>query len=208
MDYYAQLIRERCAQIGLAPRAILDMGCTGGRSTRAIKRAIPQATCSGCDVCEGTLRHGHLRAIEENCEITLAQWSAESLGCPDASMDVIASHWLYHEMPPEGIRRSLDEARRVLKPGGLFVAYDMVLVPGGVIGKWLQSGYAARNNEPFAHTLTGFDFRGELGKRGFKDIRLELTSPQHRGPHTDADLPAAMPARRTHYMTFVSAVRN
>jgi SAM-dependent methyltransferase len=202
VDWYAHLIRERCSEAGIAPRRIVDVGCTGGRSTRAIKRAIPTAELIGCDICAGPLRHGRLRTIEEDCDITLAQWRAEALKLPDASVDVLASHWLYHEMPPAAIRQSIAEARRVLRPGGLFVAYDMMLMPGGVIGQWLQTGYAARNNEPFAHTLTTFDFPAALQANGFVDIQLELTSPHARRQPMSADLPA----RRVHPMTFVSAL--
>ncbi len=202
VDWYARLIRERCDEAGITPRRIVDAGCTGGRSTRAIKRAIPTAELIGCDVCEGPLRHGRLRSMEENCDITLAQWRAEALRLPDASVDVLASHWLYHEMPPAAIRQSIAEARRVLRPGGLFVAYDMVLIPGGAIGQWLQSGYAARNNEPFAHTLAAFDFPSALRTNGFIDIQMELTSPHLRQQPMSADLPA----RRIHPMTFVSAL--
>jgi SAM-dependent methyltransferase len=202
VDWYARLIRERCEEAHIEPRHIVDVGCTGGRSTRAIKRAIPTAELIGCDVCEGPLRHGHLRSMEENCDITLAQWRAEALKLADASIDVLASHWLYHEIPPSAIRAAIAEARRVLRPGGLFVAYDMVLIPGGAIAQWLQSGYAARNNEPFAHTLTTFDFPAALQANGFVDVRLELTSPNARRQPMSADLPA----RRIHPMTFVSAL--
>ena len=50
VDWYAQLVCERCAEIGLVPERIVDVGCTGGRSTRAIKRAIPAAALVGCDM--------------------------------------------------------------------------------------------------------------------------------------------------------------
>ena len=202
VNWYARLIRERCAEAGITPRRIVDVGCTGGRSTRAIRRAIPTADLIGCDVCDGPLRHGRLRSIEEDCDVTLAQWRAEALKLANASVDVLASHWLYHEMPPAAIHRSITEARRVLRPGGLFVAYDMVLIPGGAIGQWLQTGYAARNNEPFAHTLTTFDFPSALRANGFVDIQLELTSPHARRQSVSADLPT----RRIHPMTFVSAL--
>lgn len=138
VNWYARLIRERCEEAGMTPRRIVDVGCTGGRSTRAIKRAIPAAALIGCDVCDGPLRHGRLRSIEE----------------------------------------------------------------GGAMGQWLQTGYAARNNEPFAHTLTTFDFPSALRSNGFVDIQLELTSPDARRQSVSADLPA----RRIHPMTFVSAL--
>ena len=70
------------------------------------------------------------------------------------------------------------------------------------MGEWLLSGYAARNNEPYAHTLLGFDWRGAL-QGGFTDILARYGLPQDPGP----DMPARLPAQRLHPMVFVSAVR-
>ena len=201
VDWYAALVKQACTDCDLVPHVIIDMGCTGGRSTRAIKRALPDAELIGCDVCDGPLRHGYLRSSEERCAVTLAQWSAEDLGVADQSTDVVTSHWLYHEMPPSAIRASMAEAQRVLKPGGLFLAYDMFMVPGGLVGKWLHSGYAARNNEPYAHTLIHFDFRKELESMGFTNVKIELTSPQY----ASAGMPDQLPTKRLHYMSFISA---
>ena len=204
VDFYAERIRERCDQAGLKPLSILDQGCTAGRSTRAIKRAMPDADVYGCDVCEGSLRLGALRTLEEQTPVTLVQCSVEALDFPDASFDVVASHWLWHELPPAAIRRSIAEARRVLRPGGLLIAYDMMSAVGGPIGEWLLSGYAARNNEPYAHTLLHFDWRAALAEAGFSDIRARYGLPQDPGPQP----PERLPARRLHPMVFVSAIRH
>lgn len=206
VDWYGRLIRDACAAQGLKPRRVLDLGCTGGRSTRAIERAlrpvVPEVELFGLDVCEGALRHGRQRAIEEGSTIRLLQQSAERLSSfTDASVDVVSSHWLYHEMPPAAIRNSIAEARRVLRTGGLFAMYDMLLVPGGRVGRWLQSGYAARNNEPFTHTLMDIDFKAELEHAGFTDVSIRLTSPQYADP----GVPDTLPAQRLHYMTLVTA---
>lgn len=201
VNWYARLLKERAVAKGLHPRRIVDLGCTAGRSSRAIKRAMPDAEVIGCDVCAPTLRHGHLVAAGDSARVTLSQQSAEALRFADATVDLVASHWLAHEMPPRAIRQSITEARRVLRRGGMLAIYDMILVPGGVVGAWLQSGYAARNNEPFAHTLYRMDFRRELEAAGFADVRIELTSPQHPGP----DVPTRLPETRLHYMTLVTA---
>lgn len=203
VDFYAERITERCVELALEPHSILDQGCTAGRSTRAIKRALPQADVYGCDVCPGSLRLGALRALEEHTPVTLVQCSVEDLSFPDASFDVVASHWLWHEMPPEAIRRCLREASRVLRPGGLLVAYDMFNAAGGAVGRWLLSGHAARNNEPYAHTLLEFDWRDELARAGFSDVQARYGLPQDPGP----ELPTALPKQRLHPMVFVSAVR-
>lgn len=203
VDWYADLLQQRATAVGLAPKKILDLGCTGGRSTRALKRVFPQAELFGLDVCEPSLRHGHLRTAEEGVEVTLCQQSAEKLRFGDASVDVVASHWLFHEMPPRAIRNCIAEGARVLRKGGVFAAYDMCVVPGGVVGEWLHEGYARRNNEPFAYTLMKMDLEAELKKAGFKDIRVELSSPDHPGP----EIPERLPNRRLHYMAMVSGIK-
>lgn len=203
VDFYAAKIKERCDRQGLMPDTILDEGCTAGRSTRAIERVFPSAAVIGCDVCEGSLRLGALRAVEEKSAIQLVQCSVEDLDWPDHSLDVVASHWLWHELPPAAIVQSIREAARTLRPGGLFVAYDMIAASGGAIGKWLLSGYAARNNEPFAHALLDFDWRDALARAGFRDIESAYGLPQEPGP----DTPDQLTPFRLHPMLFISAVR-
>jgi ubiquinone/menaquinone biosynthesis C-methylase UbiE len=203
VDWYADLLKRRAAASGLNPKKILDLGCTGGRSSRAIKRALPQAEVFGLDVCEPSLRHGHLRTAEEGVDVTLCQQSAEKLRFESDSVDVVASHWLFHEMPPRAIRNCIAEGARVLRKGGVFAVYDMCVVPGGVIGEWLHTGYARRNNEPFAHTLMKMDLEAELKKAGFADIRVQLSSPDHPGP----EIPERLPNRRLHYMAMVSGIK-
>lgn len=203
VDFYAARIKQRCDRLGLNPEVILDEGCTAGRSTRAIERVFPSAKIIGCDVCEGSLRLGALRAIEEGSTIQLFQCNVEALDCPDQSLDVVASHWLWHELPPTAIAQSIQEAARVLRPGGLFVAYDMIAAAGGAVGRWLLSGYAARNNEPYAHTLLDFDWRAALAHSGFKNIEATYGLPQDPGP----DIPNQLTPYRLHPMLFVSAVR-
>jgi ubiquinone/menaquinone biosynthesis C-methylase UbiE len=189
--------------LAIAPNAktILDLGCTAGNSTRALARAFPDARVVGIDVAAPTLLLGHLRSMEQGLVTHFRQGSAEHLSDADGSVDLVASHWLYHEMPPAAVRRSLTEARRVLKKGGGFMAYDMYLVPGGAIGRWLQAGYAARNNEPFAHTYAAMDMKAELEKAGFTDVKMRIAHPEP-DPAVQA---GELPRYRTHYMTMITA---
>ena len=202
VDWYAKALLDRATQAGVQPLRVLDLGCTSGRSTRAIKRAMPEAEVIGCDVCEPVLRHGHLRALEEQCEITLCQQNAEALKFADQRFDLVASHWLFHELPPDAIRNVIREAARVLRPGGVFAIYDMCTVPGGVVGQWFHAGFAERNNEPYALPLASLDLHAELIAAGFERPRTDLTGPEYRGPE-----PEALPKARYMYMSMVSGIR-
>ena len=198
MEAYADAAR------GIAPQAatILDLGCTIGGSTRALARAFPQARVTGVDVCAPPLMLAHLRSLEQGLAVSWRQENAEQLSGAAGSIDLVASHWLYHEMPPAAVRNSLREARRVLRKGGGLMAYDMYLVPGGAIGRWLQAGYAARNNEPFAHTYAAMDMKAELEAAGFGQVHMRIAHPA-----PDAAVQAGgLPPVRTHYMTMITAV--
>lgn len=197
LGVYAETARE------LAPKAgrIVDLGCTTGRSTQVLARAFPGAEVTGCDVCAPPLMLGHLRSLEEGLVVHWRQASAENLPFDSGSVDLVASHWLFHEMPPRAIRTALREARRVLRPGGGWMAYDLYLAPGGTVGRWLNAGYAARNNEPFAYTFAAMDIKAELEHAGFTDVGMRLAYPAPSEGVKAGDLPA----ERTHFMTMITA---
>lgn len=52
--------------------------------------------------------------------------AGENLPLPSASADILYAVYVFHELPPEARRAVIDEAARVLKPGGLFVFTDSV----------------------------------------------------------------------------------
>lgn len=188
--WFAELATRR-----FAPNSILDVGCSVGKLSRALKRAAPQARVDACDVAAPMLKLAHLRSVEAGLEIGYWQRSAEQLGFADAAFDLVTSFWLFHEMPPPAIRRALREMRRVLRPGGGLALYDMYLVPGGLIGEWLHNGYAARNNEPFAAAFARMDLQAELRAAGFADVEIGITDLQR----AEADVPGGLPPARTHF---------
>jgi ubiquinone/menaquinone biosynthesis C-methylase UbiE len=180
---------------------IVDLGCTIGGSSRALKRALPKAEVIGYDVCAPVLALAHLRSMEQGLEVFYRQGSAESFDCEPSSVDLVASHWLFHEMPPAAIRASLAHSFEVLKPGGGLIIYDMYLRPGGALGKLLHAGYSARNNEPYAHCYAEMDIVAELEKAGFDEVSVRIAHPEPDAQVIAGELPPA----RTHYISIVTA---
>lgn len=180
---------------------IVDLGCTIGGSSRALKRALAQAEVIAYDVCGPVLALAHLRSLEQDLEVFYRQGSAEDFDCEAGSVDLVASHWLFHEMPPSAIRASLAHSHKVLKPGGGLIIYDMYLRPGGALGKLLHAGYSARNNEPYAHCYAEMDIVAELEKAGFDEVSVRVGHPEPDEKVIAGELPPA----RTHYISMITA---
>ena len=198
VDYYSKVVLE------LMPKKdarILDMGCTLGRMTLAVKKAAPDAYVEGIDVCEPALRLAKAKAKRDNLDIEFRQANSEKVPHPDASFDVVGSHWLFHELPKEAIRNTLDEMQRLTKKGGAIIVFDMHHVPGGSVGLWLHEGYAIRNNEPYAPGYASVDMTKELKDRGFTDIKMLDFDPATGATGWLDDLPS----KRTHYSTVITA---
>jgi SAM-dependent methyltransferase len=103
----------------LAPRRILDLGCTVGHSTLPYVDAFPDAEVHGIDVAAPVLRYAHARAESLGKAVHFSQQNAERTNFPDAHFDLIVSHILVHETSHGAIRRIMRECRRLLRPGGL-----------------------------------------------------------------------------------------
>ncbi|MDO8278522.1 MAG: class I SAM-dependent methyltransferase [Burkholderiaceae bacterium] len=177
---------------------LVEVGCTAGPVARALKHSFPQAEVIGCDVSAPVLRLAHLRSVQQGVKVKWVQACAERLPLETGSVDLLCSNYLVHEMPPAALRESFVEARRVLRVGGALVIQDMYLIPGGAVGTWLQAGYAARNNEPFAYPLLQLDLTKELELAGFDEVSVRYSYPE---PEADGSLPAF----RTHYVTLITA---
>jgi len=153
----------------LAPKKILDLGCTIGHNTGSWKDQFPEAEVHGIDVAAPCLRYAHARAEAQGRAIHFQQMNAESLDFPDASFDVVFSSMFLHEIPRKGIEKIIAEAHRVLRPGGLML--HMELPPNSQLSPY-DAFYldwdSAYNNEPFYKPFR--DLRPEqlCAKAGFE----------------------------------------
>ncbi len=133
-----------------APKTILDLGCTIGHQTLPWKRTYPDAHVTGIDVAAPCIRYAHARAQSLGIEAHFRQRDARHSGFPDRSFDLIFSSMFLHELPVEDIRAVFAEAKRLLKPGGLMLHYELppnnAMTPyDGFYLDW-DSAY---NNEPY-----------------------------------------------------------
>jgi len=127
-----------------SPRHILDVGCGTGRLIRRAQARWPGLSASGVDAAEGMVT----QARELTPGATFHVASAEALPFPAASVDfVVSSLSLHHWTDP---RKGLEEAVRVLQPGGWLCLADIALP------EWLAwlPGSRAQSREGLRRLLT------------------------------------------------------
>ena len=108
-----------------APADILDLGCSVGHQTLPWARAYPNASVTGIDVAAPCLRYAHGRAQAQGVTAHFAQADATALPYPDANFDLVFSSMFLHELPLKDIAKVFAEAKRVLRPGGMLLHYEL-----------------------------------------------------------------------------------
>jgi SAM-dependent methyltransferase len=111
---------------------LLDLGCGRGAVLIAAARRLPTGRAVGADRWtrdqsgnrpEVTLANAAAAGVADRVEVHTADMT--TLPFPDDSFDVVTSAMAIHNIPsPEGRCRAVDEAMRVLRPGGQLLIAD------------------------------------------------------------------------------------
>jgi ubiquinone/menaquinone biosynthesis C-methylase UbiE len=110
---------------GTEGRRHLDIACGTARFLYDLKRAHPRLAASGLDLSDAYLRKAR-RTLRRYPDVTLTQGLAEKLPAADASLDLVTSVYLFHELPRKVRRQVAAEMARVLAPGGRLVIVDSI----------------------------------------------------------------------------------
>jgi SAM-dependent methyltransferase len=111
---------------------LLDLGCGRGAVLIAAARRLPAGRAVGTDLWsrdqsgnspEATLANAAMAGVADRVEVHTADMTA--LPFKDASFDVVTSAMAIHNIrSAEGRYRTVDEAMRVLRPGGQLLIAD------------------------------------------------------------------------------------
>ena len=151
-------------------KTVLEIGCSVGQLSTALKLRFPEAHVIGTDISSSMVRYAHWRAAERGVDVDFRQMPAEALTLPDASVDLAAAHILFHELPRPVIEKTLAELMRVLRPGGVFVMWDFPSAADGVAGYANIHGLMdmADNGEPYAYAFVECGIEGLIEAAGFE----------------------------------------
>jgi ubiquinone/menaquinone biosynthesis C-methylase UbiE len=153
---------------------VLDVGCGPGTLAIALATDIKPRRVCGIDPSSEMIARAKQKATKAQVAVDFQVASIEELPFPDASFDLVTSSLMLHHLPHDVKRRGLAQVRRVLRPGGRFMAVDLA-TPG---------------HTPLGHLLSMFGHaRGE-------STVAELTPMLKDAGFTDVE---AIPTRHTNF---------
>jgi ubiquinone/menaquinone biosynthesis C-methylase UbiE len=150
----------------------LDVGCGTGRLLAFLHDAWPGLRLSGVDLSPPYLAEAR-RLIGRTARVKLLEAAAETLPFDDASIDLVVSSFLMHELPP-GIRiAALKEMARVLKPGGLVVIVDSMQKGDQPSWDGLLDLFPHYFHEPYYADYVGSRIEAIAAEAGLKPVSSE-----------------------------------
>jgi ubiquinone/menaquinone biosynthesis C-methylase UbiE len=170
---------------------VLDIGCGTGSLAIALAQTRPEVEVVAIDPDPKALQRARRKSERAGVSIRFDRGFADRLPYEGGSFHRVLSSFMFHHLPAETKRRTLLEARRVLRPGGRLHLVDF----GGSSAR--KNGWLARRLHALEHLHDNLDDRiaDAMTQAGFEDVReleqrrtifgsvihLRGRSPDHEG---------------------------
>jgi ubiquinone/menaquinone biosynthesis C-methylase UbiE len=168
-DDLARLVQVASPQPGMV---VLDVA-TGGGAT-ALKIAPHVAHVVATDYAPAMLEAARERVSPEAPNISFADADAENLPFPDASFDMVTCRIAAHHFPDQF--RFVQEAARVLKPGGVFALQDLVTPDDEKAARYIDA-FERLRDPSHGKMAAEYEWRGMCADAG---LAVEHTEIQRR----------------------------
>ena len=148
---------------------ILEIGCSCGQTTVALKKRFPDAEVWGLDIGGPMVHYAHMRATQMGADVHFRQALAEATGFPDGYFDMVVSYIILHEVPNDKNTEIMREVHRVLRSGGTYYPVDFFTSSKpprsayGLFQRWWDHRW---NGEVWALEHMQYDLAGDLEKMG------------------------------------------
>lgn len=175
---YHDVLQDHLAQ---PPQRILDLGCSVGMSTFALQTVFPEAQITGVDLSAYFLAVAQYQTQQNHrSNLTWVHAAAESTGLTSGSFDLISACLLFHELPQAASREIIQEAYRLLAPGGSLAIMDMN--PAAAVYAQMPPYILTllKSTEPYLDDYFTLDLAQSVIEAGFQDPRITCHTPRHR----------------------------
>ena len=151
-----------------SPGKILDLGSGTGSTTIMLKQAFPAAEVIGLDLSPQMLTISEYKAKQAQLDIKWVHGIAEMTKFADGEFDVVTASLLFHETPTAVAQAVLNEAYRLLKPGGQIIILDghQKTLRNAT---WLSNIF----EEPYIREYAAGSVDAWMGKAGFSRVLTE-----------------------------------
>jgi ubiquinone/menaquinone biosynthesis C-methylase UbiE len=182
--YPGDIFAQRRMAAGQAPRRdykrILDVGASSGHYTLALAETFPKSEIWGIDLSPRMLEHARRVANERGWAWNLSVRAGEDTKLPAESFDFVTSFILFHEIPPRIIRGILEEAFRLLEPGGDLVMTDVPRYQDlNKFDVWRYDWLAKWGGEPYWRSSATMDLIETAKEIGFEAVEGFTQPPVH-----------------------------
>ncbi|KAJ7541969.1 hypothetical protein O6H91_10G083500 [Diphasiastrum complanatum] len=176
-------VRYSCREIS----DILDIGCSVGTSTLCLADKFPAAQVTGLDLSPYFIATAQYTEKQKAASGQTRQkpihWihaNGEATGLPPASFDVVSFAYVIHECPQQATKALLQEAYRLLRPGG-----TIALTDNSPKSKVIQDlppvlFTLMKSTEPWMDEYYSLDLEQMMHDIGLKNVTSILTDPRHR----------------------------
>ena len=150
--------------------SVLDVGCGTGTLAIALKaEAGGSGEVKGIDASPEMIEQARRKAARAGVDAGFEVALIEEMPFTDARFDLVVSSFMLHHLPEDVKRKGLAEIRRVLKPGGRFLAVDFGQTGTSVMGhlmSMLGHGHGHASMEALAPAME---------TAGFTDVEAGVT---------------------------------
>jgi ubiquinone/menaquinone biosynthesis C-methylase UbiE len=153
---------------------VLDLACGTGRTLKMLRGMLPQASLHGVDLSPAYLRKAN-QLLGDGLGMLpqLVQGAGENLPYRDGYFHAVSCVFLFHELPGPVRQQVIDEAFRVLKPGGTLVICDSIQLDDSPILSPIMEGFAKTFHEPFYRDYVRDDIGARLVNAGFEVVETQ-----------------------------------
>lgn len=143
----------------------LDLACGDGSFTQGVLDNWPGLRATALDLSPAYL--GKARAtLSAHRQMRFVEAKAEATGLPDASFDLIAAVYLFHELPPKIRVEVATEIARLLRPGGALILVDTIQYGDEPGFDTLLEAFPRGFHEPYYDSYCRLDLGGHFAAAG------------------------------------------